>query len=363
MIYPVKSLQPARRGAASLITVIFVSIVLSIMVLGFVRLAINEQRQSTDNDLTNRAFYAAESGIEDAKRAIRHYLKDPATITLNENNCTLPVDTSATPELYSGVLSTLDEFDTEYTCMLIDLTPSSYEAQIEKNQTKQIELNTENGDGFTEILVEWHINDAPPDGDGVNPNLRSSTTLPTESNWVSSGYPAMLRTLIFNYGGSITRNDLNDSATIAFLNPATTAVGDINYNGSKVGDDYDVYNANCKSSTGSGEYVCSQLIKVDNGSGNNHYVLRLTSLYSGTHVKVTLQNSPSSIVNFEGTQVLVDVTGRAGDVYRRVESRLSLDSTFSDLLPDAAIVSADDICKNLAVGDDSTDFRDNDCTP
>src|SRR6266496_6576946 len=65
--------QPKERGFVSLFTVIFFMLLITIITVGFWRIMAIEQRQSLDNDLTASANAAAQSGIEDAKRAIIKY--------------------------------------------------------------------------------------------------------------------------------------------------------------------------------------------------------------------------------------------------------------------------------------------------
>lgn len=366
-IMEMPKLRHKNSGAASLITVIFVSIILSIVVVGFVRVAVNESRQSTDDDLTSRAFYAAESGLEEAKRALREFFRGNIT-NLNDDTCDVPSGLAPSVAAFDTELSPPDEFDTEYTCMIIDATPPNFEASLAEGETAQIELQSENDVSFTEVLVEWHINDALPDGDGASPNIRNSDkSLPKDNVWGTNNYPAMLRSYMFSYPDSgITRANLANYDVLAFLNPATSAesAGGLNYNSLVPGSSgsLGVYDAECDPSVSAGEYVCSVLYRVSGGSGQRNHVLRLTSLYTGTHVRVTLGNSPVVSVPFSGQQALVDITGRAGDVFRRVETRVDISSDFGDLLPDAGIISADDICKNLSLTDSPGDFVGNNCT-
>ena len=55
-----------QQGVVSFFTVIFITLLLLILTTAYIRLMVNEQRQATDNDLSSRAFYAAESGVNDA---------------------------------------------------------------------------------------------------------------------------------------------------------------------------------------------------------------------------------------------------------------------------------------------------------
>ena len=70
-----------------------------------------------------------------------------------------------------------------------------------------------------------------------------------------------------------------------------------------------------------------------------------------------LHNS-STVINFNGVEPLVDSTGRASDVFRRIQSRIRLDSTAD--LPEYSAESAGDVCKNMQVSDGSY-YRANVC--
>jgi hypothetical protein len=111
-------------------------------------------------------------------------------------------------------------------------------------------------------------------------------------------------------------------------------------------------------SIASGGYACSMSLQlptpVGGGDASIAY-LRLSSFYVGTHFRVSLGG-----VQFRGVQPVVDSTGRANDVFRRVQSRVDLyDTSFP--YPDAAVDSAGDFCKDFGVTDD--DYIPGSCTP
>jgi len=60
-----------QSGAVSLFAVIFGAMLLTIVTIGFMRLMIMDQRQSSNNDLSQSAYDAALAGVEDAKRVVR----------------------------------------------------------------------------------------------------------------------------------------------------------------------------------------------------------------------------------------------------------------------------------------------------
>ena len=62
-----------RKGGISIFVVIMVSILVSIMSVGFLRLMLRDQEQASKLDLSQSAYDSAQAGIEDAKRFLRIY--------------------------------------------------------------------------------------------------------------------------------------------------------------------------------------------------------------------------------------------------------------------------------------------------
>ena len=60
-----------QSGAVSLFAVIFATLLLTVLMLGFMRLIMVDQRQALNNELSQSAYDAALSGVEDAKRVVR----------------------------------------------------------------------------------------------------------------------------------------------------------------------------------------------------------------------------------------------------------------------------------------------------
>jgi len=339
-----------QDGVVSLLVVIFIAILLTLITLAFLRLSITEHRQSVDEDLTTRAYYAAESGVEDAKRAITKYIADETTVNLEGDTCK-PADV-----VTNGVLSTLT--DTEYTCQRIDLTPDAYENDLDAWETAQIPLHPANGAAYDEIKISWHRVGNDYD-QNFNPHDKSS--LPDVPTWNGAKYPALLRVNLFSTpkNGALKRSNIFD--VTGFVNPHSGSGPPPKF-GTAVFDTKIVDGA-CDSSATEGQYACSITLTLTGGSNNNFdpsnriNYLRIESIYRGTNLRVALVNSSSgSEVAIEDVQAIVDVTGRAGDVYRRVQARISLLSQDPFPFPDFAIQTADDICKNFSITDDAGDF-------
>lgn len=325
-----RTLSKDQQGAVSLITVIFVTILLTVLTTSFIRLGVNEQRQAIDDDLTTRAFYAAESGVQDAMRAINERL-DPADANFAE--CT------PAHGVGSGMLSA--ELDAEYTCQIINLTPPDYRAYLDKNESTFFKL--EGTENITDFTVYWHIFGDDNDSDGTTYSLRANADLLTEFAWNTGNHPAMIRVQVMSIpeSGSVQRGDINNS--IAFFSPTRTGLPSVNLS---TGVDGEVLNSNCTPATGGidfGEYVCSATV-AGLDSASRDYYLRIKALYRDTHIKVVANEGHVGLV---GAQAVVDVTGRAADVFRRVQQRVNL--TNDVLWPEFALFSAQDICKDFSI--------------
>jgi hypothetical protein len=164
----------------------------------------------------------------------------------------------------------------------------------------------------------------------------------------------MLRLQVFGFpkSGTFSRSSVTALNKVGFLNPTSInpptniPLGNLDSNGSP-------YAVSCTSDTSvSGGYACQATVNIGASQTNGNYLyLRLKGLYdpNGTKVKVELMNG-SNVVNTQDAQAKVDVTGYAGDVFRRVESRVSLPGSInSTLLPEYGVESGDNICKHFEV--------------
>lgn len=343
-------LQRDQQGAVAMLTVIFVAIVLSIVVTGFIRLSVSNQREAIDDDLTTRAFYAAETGVENARQQLVQYLEDG--ISPETDTCGDPV-----------TLTNSDGQDSAYTCVLIDISPNSFVADLEANgRAVLIPLRT--NAGYDNVRVEWHISNGE-----TTYNLRGDSSFPPVSEWGDA--PALLRVQTFRARNTssasvddwrTTNSAGNGQHDISMFVPPlqggaqSAVIGSPNIftNANINANDRTVATPYCVASVEEGGYVCSvTLAVIGNPGGNWSNYLNIRSLYKDTTIRVTA-NSGNNPVEFNDVQALVDVTGRANDIFRRVETRIPITSVSE--LEDFAVVSADRVCKYFAVTDDPSDF-------
>lgn len=374
-----------ERGFVSLFTVIFFMLLITIITVGFLRIMAIEQRQALDNDLSASAEAAAQSGVEDAKRAILKYhslpdgdpLKAQLLAALTSNNCDA-LFTNASVRTALNLSNTgsindqpgLNEF---YTCLSVNLNTPDYVGQASAGKSELIPLVPQNGDRFEQILVSWHLASQTigNDGDGQPVNYAPGLQLPPvtggANSWSTRGYPAYLRVELYGYpNGNFGRSGIDTLSRSVFLvpNSSTNAaavssatpinVGTVDPRGMDQ-NKINLVGIRCSGTPPNvplGTYACTARLELEASqpSTSNNYYLRVTPLYGSAHFRLQMIRG-ASVINFSGVEPIIDSTGRASDVFRRIQTRVRPDNLSN--LPEYAAESAGDICKTMQVSDGS----------
>lgn len=375
-----------ERGFVSLFTVVFFMLLITIITVGFLRIMAAEQRQALDNDLTASAEAAAQSGIEDAKRAILKYnslangdpLKSALQTALTSSSCNaLFTNTTVSTALNlnnNGSINNQAGLNEYYTCLSVNLNTPDYVGSASAGKSEFVPLVAEGGQQFEQVLVSWHLasQTVGNEGDGQPSAYAPGTTLPqvtgSASSWSNQGYPAYLRVELYGYpNGNFNRSKMDDLTHSVFLIPnassnaaAVSSATPVNFGTvDPRGFDQTKINLVGVKCTGTppniptGTYACTARLELPTGqpSTSNNYYLRVTPLYGSTHFKLQMFHNSSTVVNFSGVEPVVDSTGRASDVFRRIQSRIRLDNLTN--LPEYSAETAGDICKTMQVSDGS----------
>ena len=109
----------------------------------------------------------------------------------------------------------------------------------------------------------------------------------------------------------------------------------------------------CKENFSTTTYACEATLSVSGNAAQGAF-LRISSIYNGkTDFKVQLLNN-ETVVNFFGTQPVVDSTGRANDKFRRIEARLDTDGINSNYpIPEYAVATEGKVCKDMIIRDNT----------
>lgn len=326
-----------EQGFASMVIGLVLIVVLGLMTIGFAELARHEQQQALNNQLSTQAFYSAETGINDVKKV----LADPALATL--------ASTSGTNCLDEGSLSAITGKPTtigdpangfSYTCVKVNLQTSEILfGNVPADQGRSIVTNT-NPAGLSSLTFAWK-----PDGADIGKTTVRGGAIGTytaKSAWTS---PAVIQLSITPLGAGYNRNALVNNTYTVYLYPdnsgatATYSAGGIQ-----------TASGRCKTSAPIvAGYECSTVIGLGGTSGP--YLIHFLNLYSESSVQI---NGNNGAATFSGGQAMIDVTGKAKNVLKRLQVRVPVQNGGSDLSNYA--IEAQDICKRMTTQPTGTDF-------
>lgn len=318
--------QIRQAGMVSIMVTMILMIVMSLIVIGFAQVARRNSRQSLDRQLSTAAFYAAEAGVNDARDLIQQYGAPPEKV-----DCTN--GTGSTAAYYSHLpSSTLDAAaNIKYTCLMVD--PSSTRLPYTLGYTGTIiPLNAETGT-INSLRFTWNKSTT-----SSTPRAGCNGNLSTTSAW-SCGYAA-LRIDLIPSSGVLRMEDMIGKTMSSYLIPVNSGGGTtaaFRTDGANSAIRTRCTNTNCT-------------LTINSGLGQSQYYLRIMSqYYQNVDFELTGTNASGTAVNFVGAQVLVDVTGKASDVLRRVQVRLPALGTSANLTSDYALQTTDSICKRFDI--------------
>ncbi len=331
--------QLDQRGVASLIITMVTMVVISLIVIGFATISRREQRQSLDQQLSAQAFYAAESGIEDAKNVIKSMLAaDPNQLIPAKPNCTKDPKNNY-PTLAKTRID--DNLNVSYTCLTVDPDPTSLQYNDVSDSSIIARVNTDAA--ITSLRLTWTPTSAPTILSSKCPNSVDHT-LKQQTNW-DCGY-GLLRADMTPTTGALSRAGLVGDTVTGFFEPTTAASpGTLEYNVSRNTPNF--IGAKCATA---GPYGTCQAT-IQNISGNiTSMALRLSSLYQPSNVKIEALDNSGKPQKIHGVQATIDSTGKASDVLRRIQVRLPIAA--GGLIPGYALQSNGSICKHFSTSSD-----------
>lgn len=328
---PRKHLSPTslrEKGMVSITVTMILMIVLSLIVLGFAQVARRNQRQALDQQLSTQAFYAAESGIND----VRNLLKSAGPGTTIPAKTTCP--SGGGGGFYNSLNSTVNSsIGASYSCLLVNPAPPSLVYGSIGDRSTIIPVNAESGN-LTQVRLVWKsttsstpISGCPGSTNGV---------FVSSASW-GCGY-GVLRFDLVPIDNAFDISELSNNTMTTFAVPITS--GSLTSTNFATNGNSDVLGVRCNNTQ------CSLSINLP-GSSSSYY-MRISSLYKNVSLEVTGRNAGGA-VNLTGAQALIDSTGKAQDVLRRVQVRIPLSDTSKNKLPDYAIQSTDSVCKRFSV--------------
>lgn len=383
-MYMTKHNQEA--GVASILTVIFFILIISVITLSFLRITLQEGEQTLDDALSKSAYAAAQSGVSDAKRVLLFCKANPAHAAcadLTKQECPGFADGGMAalgipaPTNGSGVPVGSPELNERYTCTII--TTDTLDVQSELSDPATSDQSSELIPlkaiaDFTQVRISWYsqsaLTSSPVAGSFVaGGNARDlNNIVPIPALQWEAAWPALLRVNVMQHdpAGIVIEptGDLNPSFRTKsfFLYPTDTgAIGP-----------FDPFTsparriASCQGPYAVGQgaarinYACQSTFSLSDIAGSERSYLQLQTLYKKTDFAVELLDSSGTPVAFDGVSPLIDSTGAAENVYRRILTRVKLSG--ANPIPPVVLDLGGGLCKNFSVTVNVGQFSEN-CDP
>jgi len=365
-----------KHGATTIYVVVFTTLLLTAIVIGFVRLIVSEQENTILAQLSESAYDSALAGVEDAKIALIQYHnckgKSDNTIaegntvncgtinnlmkTANGNNdninCML-IPKILGRRITNGEViieeknSSIAAIETAqaYTCVKMDFSLPDYRSSLNATDNIRIvPLVAGNINSLSKVVVSWYS-----DSDGttykysntsgnkvVFPNTADSIATPP-----TISVQLIQADMVFNINDfSYSIGNTTDRGTV-FLAPSN------NY-GSNDFNDFVKANNKAMSNTpkivrcsNSNEFSCSATLTMpspvqheDSSVGKNgtrafgFLVISIPYNQPATSFSVRMLDKNGKDLYFEGAQIRIDSTGRTNDVFSRVETRVEMSDIY-----------------------------------
>lgn len=336
-----------QNGIVSIMVTLIMMIVISLIVIGFSQVARRNQREALDRQLSTQAYYAAESGVNQAAAFFHNNPSVGNIDTLSPGDCKTFINnqpTDATPGLGIGYGSgNVLNNGVSYSCLMVNSYPASLVADpLGQDSNLVWHVKDSAGNPFSFLTFSWASNP-----DYADTNTCTSTaggTLPTYTSWNCAF--GILRVDIIA-SANVNNAGLEDPSLVRTVymvpngfnaaNPATATA-------SPLAGQATIAKTPCSSVTD----VCS--VKLT-GLNQSEYYVRLTMMYQDSS-NVSLVggdvSNPVGGVKFADGQAVIDATGKAQDELRRVQVRIPLIRTDS-VLPIFGVQSTNSVCKELTV--------------
>ena len=364
-----------QRGAVSIFVVIFTALLVTVATVSFVRLMMRDQMRATNSDLSQSAYDAALAGVEDAKRAFTYYHQSGAPTSTDFSNCnTVPTLLGITPMQDVGVRVGPSNLNQAYTCVTIDPTPIDYVKRAGADETHLVPLRSAGGATFNRVTIEW-FNDVDASGSTIS---IANTAGNMSSDWPQNK-PSLLEVqLIQTRAGQFTVDQFDNGTSsqsntntllLYPMNTATPMGYSFSVNNPRRSSVNDLSRVQCVADLAAAgrQYACRVEVMLPSpvtgsASSRANTYLRITPRYNQTEYRITMARTGSSVpVYFSNAQALVDSTGRADDLFRRVQARIEVSDRAP--YPSAAVETNGNLCKTFMVTTRSGDYIPGTCTP
>jgi hypothetical protein len=351
--------QSNQEGFVAIIVASILMVIMTLITIGFTQIMQREQRQALDRQLSTQAYYAAETAVNDFYVALQAAYADPTTYSFPEKQ-KFDCSTADFPAIDGGKLDG-EEGDISYTCLQYDLDPETIElnnGSIETDQSKVVPIrlsDSSGGNNIQQITLGWEHQDG-------SFNLGDETSCGVDQNNFPSTRPEsvpimridLLRLPRSGSGQPINQQDIIEETPNLYLSPKSgCGTNETNFSEHDEPDEKGkIVQVNCAPNDEGRD--CELQINIDLPAGRmtDQYVMRLRSIYANANATISAQDTlTGDRTELTDAQVLVDATGKANDIVRRIQVRLQAierqETEYS--IPEPVFQAMEGFCKVLTV--------------
>lgn len=341
-----KKLTARNQGFVSMIVALILIVVISLITLGFAFLVRQNQRNNLNRELSTQAFYAAESAVNDATRNLS---------TIGDVTSCSDVTRVGTPVLNSTN-------DIRYTCVLINTQPDSlvYDSISDKDSTvihittttpvANLKFSWADPNGSTAFAANAATSTTPPFPLPMQPTYSGAVACGVGCDSAIAAFPnniGILRTTIIPSSAATSTDSLLNGSQTIYMYPnaatsANTGTSTAFRASGALATEGTIVSGSCF--TSNTPRACNASIT---GINSSDFYVRMKAIYKPVQVYVSATDSGGNVLKLQGAQAVVDATGRAKDVVRRIQVRVPL--TPSYYFPEFGIETGNTICKRMSI--------------
>jgi len=303
-----KFYKNSQSGAASILFTMVMTVIISLLAIGFSIITSNDQRATLDKSVSSQAQYAAQTGINSVVEAIA--------------NGTIQVGTNASACTTANILPTFNVSNLKVSCLKWNFSPASLSYSNNSFSTVISPTNT-----LTGIKIVW--------GTITSKNAYTSS-VNNLSSAVATNFP-IIKIVLANAA------DVSTAKTIYVVPGSSSSVGQIN----TAADTSKVVTANCGSDTLT---TCSFTVNLTTTQytwDTTHSGLVSVTGLNGDVSQYSINGVVSSgSVSFNNSQVQIDSTATDNNQVQRLIASYSINGTSSWKPVFAAEVENYALCKN-----------------
>lgn len=312
-----------EKGFASIVIALILIIVLALLTVGFAELSRHEQQNALDAQLGNQAYYAAESGVNDAYNAVKSSTLN-SQLTLDSNTCYGP--STPIPGTSNNIVDS--NSGTQYTCVLINQTPTSLVKDVNAYNDWVTAFNVPSTPAT--MKLEWIS------------RAKKAPSTDSQHKFTAQGaswnHPAVIQFSVTPLN-NLDRNSLESNTYTVYMYPSTDSPA-TNPSYSTAGKDQgQIVPGHCSNS---GD--CSVTISGGFPAGVTTYLIHAVDYYDDSSLIFTSTDVSAHTMDFSGSQAVIDSTGQDKNVLRRIEVHVPI---FPENPQPSAAIESQNVCKRF----------------